>query len=78
MTLTNPARPADLAALAADGSGPHLWLIAAGAALVVVLVLAFVLGRRRKDREPPPVDLPSVDLPPEDEATPGEGRHRRL
>jgi hypothetical protein len=42
--------------LAADGGGPHLWLIAVGAVLVLGLLLAFVLGQRRKDREPPPVD----------------------
>ncbi|MEV7180079.1 DUF6479 family protein [Kitasatospora sp. NPDC093679] len=63
MTLMNSIRPADVSALAADGSGPHLWLIAAGAAVVVVLVLAFVLGRRREDREPPPVDLRSAEEP---------------
>ncbi|MEU1508108.1 MULTISPECIES: DUF6479 family protein [unclassified Kitasatospora] len=43
--------------LAADGAGAHLWLIAVGVLLVVALMLAFVLGQRRKDREPPPVDL---------------------
>ncbi|MEV8098241.1 hypothetical protein [Kitasatospora sp. NPDC085879] len=44
-----------------DDAGPHLRLIAAGAALVVALVLAFVLGQRRKDKEPPPLDLRHED-----------------
>ncbi|WP_431683217.1 hypothetical protein [Kitasatospora sp. KL5] len=56
MNWERVAQPTDWTGIAANGAGPHLWLIAAGAALVVVLVLAFVLGQRRKDREPPPVD----------------------
>lgn len=43
----------ELAALAFD----ELWLIGAGAVLVVLIVLAFILGQRYKDKEPPPVDL---------------------
>ncbi|WP_033825593.1 DUF6479 family protein [Kitasatospora sp. MBT63] len=53
--------------LAADGAGAHLWLITVGAVLVLGLVLAFVLGQRRKDREPPPTGA----------VGPGAGRHRR-
>ncbi|KQV13232.1 hypothetical protein ASE03_15050 [Kitasatospora sp. Root187] len=42
--------------LAEAGTGA-LWLIGAGAVLVAAIVLAFVLGQRNKDREPPPTGL---------------------
>ncbi|MBB4950475.1 ABC-type polysaccharide/polyol phosphate export permease [Kitasatospora gansuensis] len=41
----------------ADSGLGALWLIAAGAVLVAVIVLAFVLGQRAKDREPPPTGM---------------------
>ncbi|MER8186108.1 hypothetical protein [Kitasatospora sp. NPDC094015] len=53
MAVIDLAQPATLAA---DGAGPHLWLIVIGAVLVLAILLAFVLGQRREDREPPPVD----------------------
>ncbi|WP_371493936.1 hypothetical protein OG871_02610 [Kitasatospora sp. NBC_00374] len=54
MAVTRLTQPVPLAA---DGAGAHLWLIAVGAVLVLAILLAFVLGQRRKDREPPPADL---------------------
>ncbi|WP_407991091.1 DUF6479 family protein [Kitasatospora sp. CMC57] len=42
--------------LAASGLG-SLWLVVAGVVLVVLIVLGFVLGQRKKDREPPPTGL---------------------
>ncbi|GAA3053249.1 hypothetical protein GCM10020229_76090 [Kitasatospora albolonga] len=41
----------------AGAGGSALWLILAGVLIVVVILSAFVLGQRRKDREPPPTGL---------------------
>ncbi|MFJ8041683.1 hypothetical protein ACIRBX_14415 [Kitasatospora sp. NPDC096147] len=41
----------------AGAGGSALWLILAGVLIVIVILLGFVLGQRRKDREPPPSGL---------------------
>ncbi|GAA4982543.1 LPXTG cell wall anchor domain-containing protein [Kitasatospora paranensis] len=67
MALTDLAQQIPLAT---GGTGAHLWLIAVGAVLVLGLLLAFVLGQRRKDREPPPADLGDAGSGPRRHARP--------
>ncbi|WP_371477628.1 DUF6479 family protein [Kitasatospora sp. NBC_00315] len=74
--LTEVAAPGGVVNEAA-AVGPHLLLIAVGVVLGLGLLAAFVLGQRRKDREPPPVLPAGPDRPSGPAGERSHGAHRR-